>query len=78
MGLQFYFSDTPTRQIHVRFYTDANFASEGENMKSVISAKCWKQDTLVESSCEVKLLAASSGMQEAVWLEQLVDELGLV
>ncbi|ETI44570.1 hypothetical protein F442_10637, partial [Phytophthora nicotianae P10297] len=44
----------------------------------VISAKCWKQDTLVESSCEVKLLAASSGMQEAVWLEQLVDELGLV
>ncbi|ETN02893.1 hypothetical protein PPTG_23856 [Phytophthora nicotianae INRA-310] len=43
----------------------------------LVSAKCWEQDTLAESSCEVELIAANTGMHEAVWLEQFADELGL-
>ncbi|KUF88461.1 Coiled-coil domain-containing protein 42 [Phytophthora nicotianae] len=43
----------------------------------LISARCWKQDILAESTCEAELIAANTGMNEAIWLEQLVDELGL-
>ncbi|KUF81886.1 hypothetical protein AM588_10000311 [Phytophthora nicotianae] len=89
MGLQFNFE--VARQfdkLKIEVYTDANFASEGGDMKSVtgltvfcngqlISARCWKQDILAESTCEAELIAANTGMNEAIWLEQLVDELGL-
>ncbi|OWY95462.1 putative mitochondrial protein [Phytophthora megakarya] len=73
---------------HIEVYTDANYASEGGDMKSVsgftvycngqlILAKSWKQDILAESTCEAELIAANTGAHDAVWLEQLVDELEL-
>ncbi|KAJ8503143.1 hypothetical protein ON010_g19122 [Phytophthora cinnamomi] len=75
-------------KLHIEVYTDANFASEGGDMKSVsgftvycngqlISAKSWKQDILAESTCEAELIAANTGAHDAVWLEQFVDELQL-
>ncbi|KAF4029710.1 Reverse transcriptase (RNA-dependent DNA polymerase) [Phytophthora infestans] len=85
MGLQFDFKEARQfDKLKIEVYTDANFASEGGDIKSVtgftafcngqlISAKCWKQNTLAESTCE----AANTGIHEAIWLEQLVDELGL-
>ncbi|KAF4044670.1 Reverse transcriptase (RNA-dependent DNA polymerase) [Phytophthora infestans] len=89
MGLQFDFKEARQfDKLKIEVYTDANFASEGGDMKSVtgftvfcngqlISAKCWKQNTLAESTCEAELIAANTGIHEAIWLEQLVDELGL-
>lgn len=75
-------------KLHIEVYTDSNFASEGGDMKSVtgftvfcngqlISAKTWKQEIIAESTCEAELIAANAGVHDAVWLEQLVDELKL-
>jgi hypothetical protein len=43
----------------------------------LISAKSWKQEILAESTCEAELIAANTGAHDAVWLEQLIDELKL-
>ncbi|KAE9067260.1 hypothetical protein PF007_g28142 [Phytophthora fragariae] len=89
MGLQFDFERARQfDKMRLEVYTDANFASEGGDMKSVsgfavfcneqlISARCWKQDNIAESTCEAELIAANTGLHDAIWLEQLIDELGL-
>ncbi|OWZ13023.1 putative mitochondrial protein [Phytophthora megakarya] len=43
----------------------------------LITAKSWKQEILAESTCacEAELIAANTRAHDAVWLEQLVDEL---
>jgi hypothetical protein len=34
--------------------------------EQLISARCWKQDNLAESTCETELIAANTGLHDAV------------
>ena len=69
-------------------YTDADWASSREDRKStsgycfmlnnsgpVISWKSKKQPTVALSSCESEYVALCAGMQEAVYLKRLMEEL---
>ena len=69
-------------------YVDADYANDTRDRKSVtgfvmlcngqlISAKSWKQPTIAMSTCEAEIMAASDGVKEGLWLEQLIGELGL-
>ncbi|GMF29781.1 unnamed protein product [Phytophthora fragariaefolia] len=75
-------------KFQIEVYADASYASETYDLKSVtgfvvfcngqlISTKSWKQGILAERTCEAELIAANEGLHEAVWFEQLVDEIEL-
>ena len=69
-------------------FTDSNFQSNYDNSKSMLGyictlnggAICWKnfkQHIVADSTSEVKCIAASDTIKEAVWLWKFIDELGV-
>ncbi|KAF4139602.1 putative reverse transcriptase/ribonuclease H (RT) (RT-RH) [CHAIN 4] [Phytophthora infestans] len=89
MGLHYDLNEARKyEKLQIEVHADASFASDPEDLKSVsgftvlcngqlIPAKSWKQGILAESTCEAELIAVNEGLHDAIWLEQLVDELGL-
>ncbi|KAL0283212.1 UNVERIFIED_CONTAM: Retrovirus-related Pol polyprotein from transposon TNT 1-94 [Sesamum angustifolium] len=69
--------------------TDASFLSDDNDAKSqsgfvfklnggVVAWKSSKQDTAADSSMEAEHIAASEATKEAVWMENYIQELGVV
>jgi len=69
-------------------YVDSNYAGDLDRRKSqivyvfmlsknVLSWKATLQSTLALSTNEVEYMAAAEAVKEAIWLQSLVDKLGL-
>ena len=75
--------------LHVKWYTDANFQSDRNDSKSqssyvftlnggAVSWKSSKQETTVDSTTKVAYIAAFEVAKEAVWIRKFISELGVV
>lgn len=75
-------------QEDIKAYTDADWASDVDSRKSctgyvftlsgaAISWRSMKQKTTALSSTEAEYIALSTTTQEAIWFQQLKDELGI-
>lgn len=75
-------------KLAIEVFADADFANDTRDRKSItgyavflcgqrIVSKSWKQRLIAESTCEAEFIAANEAMKEAIWLEKLIDELGL-
>ncbi|KAL0427657.1 UNVERIFIED_CONTAM: Retrovirus-related Pol polyprotein from transposon TNT 1-94 [Sesamum latifolium] len=70
-------------------YSDASFQSDDDDAKSqsnfvfklnggVVAWKSSKQDTTADSTTEAEYIAASEAANEAVWMKNYIQELGVV
>ena len=70
-------------------YTDSNFLSDRDDLKSqsgyvfilnggAVSWKSSKQEMTVDSTMEAKYIVASDAAKEAIWIKKFVNELGVV
>ena len=76
-------------ELKLKGYTDASFASDKDDSKSIsgyvftlnggaVSWKSSKQPTVADSTTEAEYIAASEAAKEAVWLRKFIHELGVV
>ncbi len=77
------------KELRVTCYTDASFQTDRDDARSqsgwvfllnggAVSWKSSKQDTVADSTCESEYLAASEASKEAIWLRELISDLGVV
>ncbi|KAL0315057.1 UNVERIFIED_CONTAM: hypothetical protein Scaly_2893100 [Sesamum calycinum] len=70
-------------------FSDASFQSDDDDAKSqsefvfklnggVVASKSSKQDATGDSTMEAKYIAASEAAKEVVWMENYIQELGMV
>ncbi|WJZ98697.1 hypothetical protein VitviT2T_017207 [Vitis vinifera] len=76
-------------ELKLKGYTDASFASDKDDSKSIsgyvftlnggaVSWKSSKQATVANSTTEAEYIAASEAAKEAVWMKKFISELGVV
>ena len=76
-------------ELKLKGYTDASFASDKDDSKSIsgyvftlnggaVSWKSSKQATVADSTTEAEYIAASEAAKEAVWMKKFISELGVV
>lgn len=76
-------------ELKLKDYTDARFASDKDDSKSIsgyiftlndgaVSWKSSKQATVADSATEVEYIAASVAAKEVVWMKKFISELGVV
>nr|KYP76581.1 Retrovirus-related Pol polyprotein from transposon TNT 1-94 [Cajanus cajan] len=76
-------------ELMLKGYTDASFASDKDDSKSIsgyvftlyggaVSWKSSKQATVADSTTEAEYIAASDAAKEAVWMKKFITELGVV
>ncbi|KAK2972394.1 hypothetical protein RJ640_010831 [Escallonia rubra] len=75
--------------LKIEGYTDASFASDKDDSKSIsgyvftlnggaVSSKSSKQATVADSVTEAEYIAASEAAKEAVWMKKFISELSVV
>jgi hypothetical protein len=76
-------------ELIVRGYTDASFLSYLDDLKSqtwyvfilndsVVSWKCFKQNTIANSTTKAEYIAALKAANEGCWIQKFIVELGVV
>ena len=82
-------TDEGVEEMVITSYSDADWGNDIRDRKSisgwvvklngdVVSWSCKKQATVALSTCEAELYAESSCVQEELWLQHLLSEIGLL
>ena len=83
------FCGDPDADLNLTGFTDANYGSAKEDRKSTsrwlfclegrpISWSLKRQSVVALSSCEAKYIALNEAGKEAIWLQRILKELGLI